>query len=367
MKRSQSFSQIKALNNQVKFEDFIHQSPQQIENQIKQQQFNFQQSFAIQTLICQTPLEKFINYSLGNTIIKQGFIAVKINNGSFKKSNIQLTREKLVILEDQIWNLIFNLKYLGYNLIQCNKNSLQLIKLDFFQIGKVIFLKFNDEIQGKLWYQCLRMIEEKFRNQYRKIIIKDIYFGTDFVTENEFLDWAETGDILLFQTDNYLAKLQRAITSSQFDHVGLIIRKKEHNEIMVVDVKNNIGVDFEFWKFFLKLNTQYKKINYRKLLNVDREFINSKIQEFIEKVYGQEFQLNIMKLLQQQSNGLINKGYFCSELIAKAYKYCSLLPQQKASSQYWPVTFSKQLKLLNQAELSHSMTILLDLDIKNQL
>ncbi|CAD8077228.1 unnamed protein product [Paramecium primaurelia] len=241
-------------------------------------------------------------------------------------------------------------------------------------MNKVIFLRFNDEIEGKLWFQCLKMIEDKFKNFYQKLVIKDMYFGTNFVTQNEFLDWAETGDILLFETDHYLAKLQRVFTSSNFDHVGLIIRKQEHKEIIIVDVKNNIGVDFEFWSFFLKQNTQFKKICYRKLLNIDRGYINQRIQEFIDvlyniikKVYEQEFQLNIMKLLQQQSDGLINKGYFCSELIAKAYKYCQLLPQKKASSQYWPVTFSKQLKLQNKAELSQPMMILLDNDINYQL
>lgn len=49
------------------------------------------------------------------------------------------------------------------------------------------------------------------------------------------------------------------LTSSNFDHVGLVIRKQEHKEIIIVDVKNNIvkynldqGVDFEFWKFFIQ-------------------------------------------------------------------------------------------------------------------
>ncbi|CAD8172778.1 unnamed protein product [Paramecium octaurelia] len=367
MQRSQSFSEIQSLNNQVKFEDFVQQSPNQIENRIKESQFIFQQSFVNQTQVCHTPLEKYKNSSLGNTVIKQGVFQIKINTGSYKKSTLQLTIEKLVILEDKQWNLVFNLKYLAFNLIQCNKNSLRLIKIEFCKLNKVIFLKFNDEIEGKLWFQCLKMIDEKFRYNYRKLIVKDMYFGANFVTENEFLDWAETGDILLFETDHYLAKLQRAITSSNFDHVGLIIRKQEYKEIIVVDVKNNIGVDFEFWKFFIQKNTHFKKICYRKLLNIERGYIDQRIQEFIDKVYGQEFQLNIMKLLQQQSDGLINKGYFCSELIAKAYKYCQLLPQQKASSQYWPVTFSKQLNLLNKAELSQPMMILLDNDINYQL
>lgn len=59
------------------------------------------------------------------------------------------------------------------------------------------------------------MIEDKFRNDIDKLLIKEIYFGLDFVKESDFLSWAETGDILLFEylyyiiirTDHYMAKL----------------------------------------------------------------------------------------------------------------------------------------------------------------
>lgn len=43
------------------------------------------------------------------------------------------------------------------------------------------------------------MIEDKFRNDIDKLLIKEIYFGLDFVKESDFLSWAETGDILLFE------------------------------------------------------------------------------------------------------------------------------------------------------------------------
>lgn len=43
------------------------------------------------------------------------------------------------------------------------------------------------------------MIEERFRNDIEKLLIKEIYFGLDFVREGDFLSWAETGDVLLFE------------------------------------------------------------------------------------------------------------------------------------------------------------------------
>lgn len=37
-----------------------------------------------------------------------------------------------------------------------------------------------------------------------------------------------------------MAKLQRGITGSKYDHVGMVVRKKLENEILVYDVKNLI-------------------------------------------------------------------------------------------------------------------------------
>ncbi|CAD8122161.1 unnamed protein product [Paramecium sonneborni] len=357
MQRSQSFTDIQELNNCIPIELFERKGPQYYENQYQQQYTIFQQSFALHTRLCQTPLQKYQNYDLGNTVIKQGIVQIKINNGGFNKTNILLTREKLVFIEEKQWGSVYNLRFLGFNLVQCSKNQFKLFKLEFKQYQKVIIFKCNDDIEGKLWFQCIRMIEEKFLKEIEKLHVRDIYFGLDFVREEEFLNWTETGDILLFETDHYMAKLQRGITGSKYDHVGMIVREKYENDILVFDVKNQAGVDLEFWKYFMKKNNLYKKVAVRKLLNVDREIVNSKLLEFIDKVRDQDYEINIMKLLQQQSDGLINRGYFCSELIAKAYKYCDLLPQQKASSQYWPVTFQKTLKLLNKAQLSEPITI----------
>ena len=61
-----------------------------------------------------------------------------------------------------------------------------------------------------------------------------------------------------------------------------------------------------------------------------------------------------------------SKGYFCSELIAAAYKHVKLIDKKLASSQYWPGTFSseKNLKLLNGASLHRERSVVLIRHIK---
>lgn len=55
-------------------------------------------------------------------------------------------------------------------------------------------------------------------------------------------------------------------------------------------------------------------------------------------------------------------GYFCSELVAKAYKLCNLLQSKKASSSFWPLDFSQQrnIQLSNGAYFDKEVTVVLN-------
>lgn len=52
-------------------------------------------------------------------------------------------------------------------------------------------------------------------------------------------------------------------------------------------------------------------------------------------------------------------SFFCSQLVAAAYKQLGFLPQDVSTTQYWPVSFSqdKNLKLTGGANLGVEMLI----------
>ena len=62
-----------------------------------------------------------------------------------------------------------------------------------------------------------------------KTMMKPLYNCKDSMTEKQFLNTAETGDILLFHTKNTGATIQRVLTNSEYDHVAMVVkfRKKE--------------------------------------------------------------------------------------------------------------------------------------------
>ena len=97
----------------------------------------------------------------------------------------------------------------------------------------------------------------------------------------------------------------------------------------------------------------YKKVVYRQLHGIRDEEMLEKLEMFVKEAYGKKYSLNARKLLTRKSmavkgsDSLIekNRTFFCSELVAKAYKCMGLLDKDKSSSTYFPNSFSSEKKL----------------------
>jgi len=177
------------------------------------------------------------------------------------------------------------------------------------------------------------------------------------------------------------ARLQRTFTYSKYDHVGIAVRA--FDDIYLYDSVYNGGVQLTNWKDF-KYHEYYKdyaRIAYRKL-EVKDSTIKQQIQEnlfkFVTEHTGKKYELSLKKLLRRnstvpatgQNNGVnppgnaagnSQEGFFCSELVAAAYKSVGLLNPFVASTRYLPVSFSqkKGLKLLRDARLSNEFSLVL--------
>jgi hypothetical protein len=75
---------------------------------------------------------------------------------------------------------------------------------------------------------------------------------------------AETGDILLFYTENLGAKFQRILTNSDFDHVAMVVKLKK-KEIMIFESNQMHGVSLYEWKQYINYFDLYGKVTLRKL------------------------------------------------------------------------------------------------------
>ena len=73
----------------------------------------------------------------------------------------------------------------------------------------------------------------------------------------------------------------------------------------------------------------------------------------MKKMIGKEYSFGAMKLFRKSSNeesAEVQSDFFCSELIAKAYKGLGILDKKKASNSYWPVDFTDRGGLVLEGE-----------------
>ena len=81
----------------------------------------------------------------------------------------------------------------------------------------------------------------------------------------------------------------------------------------------------------------YKKIAYRKL-RFSRSYDNmQRLERFIKTVIGRKYKLNPAKIFQRKCDNDMDNiqeetTYFCSELVASAYKNMGILPKDISAS-----------------------------------
>lgn len=175
---------------------------------------------------------------------------------------------------------------------------------------------------------------------------KFFYEHKDILTEKEFLTEAETGDILLFYTDHFSAKLQRFFTNSDFDHIAMVV-KLRNKDLMVFESNQMHGVSVYDWKQYISYFDLYGKVTLRKLQYVRKAEAQASLLKFVKKNLGKKYEISALKLLKFESDfnwEAVNedRGYFCSELIGKALKSIGLLDEKKSSGRYWPVDFAEE-------------------------
>ncbi|CAD8166860.1 unnamed protein product [Paramecium octaurelia] len=220
-----------------------------------------------------------------------------------------------------------------------------------------IKIQINDSIGNLKQLQFLIQIPKFWKNSQLK--------------NTKVLSDCQDGDIALFKSKNSMTKVLRAVTLCEYDHICLLYR--DNGQLFVFEAVSN-GVGTFPWSDLTERSfvNEYEKVCIRKLNYSKRQTpeVQNKLREFITNNLGKEYGLNPGKLLQKVS--LIvppapqgqekQRTYFCSELVAKAYKEMGLLEQQKSSTQYFPSDFTseKKLQLLEGATLDPEMLVIFE-------
>ena len=140
---------------------------------------------------------------------------------------------------------------------------------------KITFFIKVEEGRSLSWYEELRKASGYNRRGYGISSLEfSRYLFSDVITEREFLQIGETGDIILFETDHIGALIQRKITNSMYgtiyiinlfaDHVGMVVRLGL-NDLRIYDSNTDTGVSLVPWDIFIEENDLYCRVSIRKL------------------------------------------------------------------------------------------------------
>jgi hypothetical protein len=186
------------------------------------------------------------------------------------------------------------------------------------------------------------------------------------ISEERFLQAVDTGDILLFRTQsrNILGSwITRAVTKSHFDHVAVILRFGESlKDLYILEAVGEKGVRLASWlniRTELYHNGFFDKIVTRKLvLNMTTEQLTD-LDAFRRNSTGLNYGIHPSKLMfthrsepqlgqeSKQYDIHPERSFFCSELVAKAFKVLDLIrdPYAKSCGSYVPGSFEENCSI----------------------
>lgn len=103
----------------------------------------------------------------------------------------------------------------------------------------------------------------------------------------------------------------------------------------------------------------YTKIVFKHLYINRSTPVISKLEDFIKEVRGKRYRITPAKLLSSRVfRAGSEESFFCSELVASAYKAIGILPEDAVTSKFWPGDFADNKKLeLVAGELSEEILI----------
>ena len=162
---------------------------------------------------------------------------------------------------------------------------------------------------------------------------------------------------MLFRGSRGNSAAIRNVAGGHFDHVALIIRTDEEglDDFCIIEAVGNGGVSATTWRHIRReigVGKFYEKVAFRKV-NCVRNFEFLRIlNEFVNEAWEHEYGIDLCKLLVRSSFVLkpesqkkyVAEGrtFFCSELVAKAYKVLGIMNTDRPSASFFPKHFTAQ-------------------------
>lgn len=230
-----------------------------------------------------------------------GFRGIWINKqpkaiffGKWKPRFWILKRDKLKYYENE--ESINHLGVIDFNKVEASVYILTddhcTFKIALKGSYKVFLFRASSSEDAALWVEKLDDCIHNSRGKHLSLTITDPKFWKDiYIDVNEFKSVVDNWDLLLFKSKQLATKLQRTLTNSNYDHVGMIVlweTDDDMNTIFLLEAVSSEGVRLvEFLPNLEAYFEVYEKIVYRPLQNFERseDWLNS-LDTFLDEVLG---------------------------------------------------------------------------------
>lgn len=203
------------------------------------------------------------------------------------------------------------------------------------------------------------------------------------ISESKFKQKADTGNILLYKGNSFGSKVIRTATNGKFDHVAMLLKfESDFDEIYIIEATTNLGVHLNKWSFIrdhVGKKKFYQQIMFRKIEYNRSDRVVEQLEIFLKEAIGQSYGIGSKILSGKKSIKLApsvstdenqrqlieeERTFFCSELVAKAFKVLGIIEDDEtASSSFLPGHFShlndKLVKYTKGTKLEDEVQILI--------
>ena len=327
-------------------------------------------------------------YKTGHLTLKNSkLIICKYLSNKIQNYNTNSNSSQLI----DIFNPIF---FIDFNMVTCEliihkkKKKIILIilgkntdKKDYNNnndyIDKYRIVKFNMYSES---YEIFKLVCENInksiilsygnRTNIFGINLRNNFCHEYFINYKKFEKQGNTGDIILFKGYETEGKVQRILTTADYDHVGVLIKNKDGlflyestgkegvksrpwNEFityywyLLYDIMayRKLNIDYNAMKLYVSENENNNKINdYKNLEEKFYFYFNKKVEEFITKTEDTKYHFSKVGFFckTKMKKNILRKTYSCSELIGACYYYARIVSDEYEASNYLPGHFSKK-------------------------
>ena len=303
---------------------------------------------------------------------KRGWLMKKSTNTLVKKwLNRYFTLENCCLLyfhseSDKRQKGVFDFNQLSVATINSTIKKFE-IEISFIASDYILRLRAQNAEDLADWVLALNLnisVSLGMRKELSLVISKHKFWRYQRISDYFFRRHANTGDVLLFRSKGMVAKFQRGFTRGEFDHIALIMCFAS-GKVILLEATDKDGVACLEWDHFIKMNwhLMYSRLVYRSLDIMRTEDMIRKLEKFVKNVDGKKFGIGPGKFIRSTS---VEPGeennFFCSELVASAYKAMGIFPNTLKSSSLWPGDFLNDDKLpIENGRLGQEMLIDFDL------